>query len=185
MRLTQETIRIISGRALKAAFKQRLDDIRQQEHDLAMACWEHVFTADARNHALAAPTGWIRQDRCLRFNMGFRQTTLNLNNTSVPVPHSTDCRTLGTIHDETLNQRFTDFERDRNALQSERERANQGLFSLLNSAKTMKRLAEIWPEGLPFYERELEVSKRAASVPAVISEDVNKLLGLAPQATAA
>jgi hypothetical protein len=185
MRLTQETIRIISSRALEAAFKQRFDDIRQQEHDLAMACWEHVFPAEARNHALAAPSGWIRQDKCLRFNMGYRQTTLNLKDASVPVPHSSDCRVLGTINDETLNQRFTDFERDKNALRSEQERANQGLFSLLNSAKTMKRLAEIWPEGLPFYERELEVAKRSVSVPAVISEDVNKLLGLTPQATAA
>jgi hypothetical protein len=185
MRLSNYIMDNIVGRALHAAFHERQQALRQAEHDLAMAAWEHLFPAEERAAALAMPKRWVRMDKCLQVTFGYRRTSLDLIGDGVPVPASDGCARLGTVYDReagaVLHERFMDLERAKAALNTERDAARGALYGLMKSARSLKRLAEIWPQGEAFYLAELQHARLQASVPAVVSDEVNKLLGL-PQA---
>jgi hypothetical protein len=169
----------IANRALAATFDERQTALRQAEHDLAMACWQAAFPEDHKAFALSAPDGWLRKDRCLRFTFGYRQTTLYLlQGQAVAVPYSRDCSTLATISSEDLIAQFEAHERNKAAFKNEYEQAEHALHSLIKGARTIKRLKEAWPEGLRFFADEANLAERGASVPAVVSTEVNRLLGL-------
>ena len=71
-----------------------------------------------------------------------------------------------------------ELERAKDAFKKEWQAAHSALQGLMKSARSLKRLAEIWPQGEAFYKAELQLAQLQTSVPAVVSDEVNKLLGL-------
>jgi hypothetical protein len=174
-RLTQSIREKIIRNAIVAAFKEREAAQAEQEHALGMEAYEAVIPAAERKAAAKLPATWLRHDSCLRFNANGWNARLSVKE-AVPVPHSADCRMLGSLPQE-LAQRVQAYSTAGESLRQERYKAERELAGFLEQFRSVKQMREAWPEGEAFYG-EFDVERTAAGVPAVRVAEINKMLGI-------
>lgn len=186
-RMTNEIRDAIRVAAIKAAFDDRAKAMDKIEDLLCREAYAHCYTAEEIAQTAALPDYWLRRDSCLNFiASGMRIKLCTVGNHHV-VPYASKrtgsmgyhCHNdHGAIRNEALADRIVAHARAKEELRTARERATNNLAALLGRFPTVKKLAEAWPEGAPFYERYLDV--KAPPPPAVRFDDVNAALGLAP-----
>lgn len=175
-RLTQNIRERICNRAITAAFKEREESRAAAEIALGMEAYQAAFPEKERVAAAAMPEGWLRLDRCLRFNANGWNVTLRVN-PGVPVPSAEyGCRNLASLTGE-LADRVQRHAQDEENLRDERRKAERELSGFLDQFKTIKQMREAWPEGEPFYA-EFDVDRKPTGVPAVRVAEINALLGI-------
>lgn len=176
-KLTTHMRNVIRDRAVAAAFNPRFAANKEREAEVGRRLYDAVFPADVRAAAAAFPEKeWIRLDSCLRFNVGGLRMVFKVD-PGLPVPWGGyGCHELGVITKQELIDLARACSDDKEALQSEQARASNALGAMLRSVSTIKKLAEVWPEGREFYASfEDAVSP---ILPAIVVADVNAMLGL-------
>jgi hypothetical protein len=173
-RMSAELIAQVACCALFADEQKRNDDT---EVALAMECYENVFTKAELEWTKTATEGWLPEDECLRFNVNGWDVRLSVYK-AVPVPAKfrNGCMSLGVVGGE-LAVRVRDFVLKRDGYREKRARARRDLENTIISAGTFKRLAEMWPEGRPYYESYL-VTKSPGTALSTPFAALNEVLGL-------
>ena len=179
-RLTQSIRETIKNRAIKAAFAEREQAMKDAESLLGIEAYESVFPQVIRDQAAAMPDGWLRQDSCLRFNASGWNVTLTLKE-GVPVPSARyGCEVLASLTGD-LAERVQARKTASEKLREQRYSAERELAGFLEQFKSFKSMREAWPEGKPFYES-FDVEAPKGGVPAVRVAEINKLLNIAEAA---
>lgn len=174
-RLTNTLRDTIRHRAIGAAFSEREAELKANEHRLGMEAYDAVIPEAERIAAAGLPERWCRYDRCLRFNAGGWDVRLDVEK-SVPVFSGYGCHRLGDITGD-LAERIQAHVQAKEALRKDKARAEHELDGFLAQFKSLKQMAESWPEGNPFYA-DLDIDRKPGGVPAVRVMEINKLLNL-------
>ncbi len=178
MKLTNDIRdRIVRSMALDAVTKEK-DALTKRENAIALKLWKAVYPSAERTAAAKMPDGWVRMDKCLRFNLCGMDVRVN---TAEPVTVKTSasgyCERLGNIADDKLGDEYRAYYKDMEALKQKAQDIERQGKALLYSVTTFKRLEETWPEGKKFYEKFKPASERS-SVPAVLTSNLNALVGI-------
>lgn len=174
-RITNEVRNTIGFRALTTAFKERKENIAKSEDQLAIECYDSVFPKKLQTLLAELPKEWVRRDKCLRFNANGWNVLLN-SQTSLPVPYGHGCSILGSLG-EDLAKRVQQFSQQRETIRTEYTTASNKLSGFLARFNTFNQLKEAWPEGEEFY-KDLGTGRSSPSVPAVVTSEINTMLGL-------
>lgn len=184
-RMTKDLRQTIANAAVAHSFDPRHEAMKVAEDVLAREAYAFVIPAAEVQAIEAMPSNWYRRDPCLRFNVGGYTLRLQLIGDGVPVPYKAKgeefggyhCGTLGSIPAGDLCDRIREHAQAAEALKAERRKALYAVFNMLEGVTTIKRLAEVWPDGEQFYKRYAETP--AASLPAVRVDEINAMLGIA------
>lgn len=174
-KLTQASRERINKRAVLAAFSERRDEFRAQEHSLGMDAYRACFPAEQLSLAASLPDGWVRRDACLRFNAEGWSAELCVD-PPVPVPHSPYCRPLGSLTGE-LAERVKAHMQAKEQVREAARKTEAEMTGFLSQFRSFKEMREAWPEGAALYD-DLDVERTATGVPAVRVAEINKLLNL-------
>lgn len=168
---------IVRSMAMASVEKEQVALIKR-ENALAVKFWKAVYPAAERAAAEKMPEGWIHRDKCLRFNLCGMDIRVNAAE-PLPVKASTNnyCHRLGNIADEKLGDEYKEYYKDVDAMKARARDVERQAKALLYSVSTFKKLAETWPEGKKFYEKFKPVND-VSSVPAVLTQDLNALMGI-------
>ena len=174
-RLTQYIREQIVNKATKAAFDPKVEALQKREAKLGIECYNAVFPKKVRDIISQVPEGWLRTCDCLRFNAGGWTVRLCVGK-QMPTPDSNSCGMLGNIDGE-LAEKVQAFSQEQKKLNDERHAAKIKLAGFLEGFNTFKQLREAWPEGEKFF-KEFDAERVAPSVPAVVTKEINDMLGL-------
>jgi hypothetical protein len=81
---------------------------------------------------------------------------------------------------DPLIERFYSIEDDKTALANREQVIRASVYSAVMKVKTVKRLLEIWPEAAELLPT--QASGEVANLPALLTDDLNKLIGLPTEA---
>ena len=176
LRLTNADRDGVVERALYHTFGPRKDALKAEECRIGLAAYEIAVPKAERQAAAKLSERWLRTDKCLRFRFDFRQVTLNVDPPVLVPSRNRYCEDLGLVQDVELIAAFEAMEAARKTLVEERDRAETGLNVLVRRVSTLRQLRETWPEGEAFYAH--LKPRDEAQVPAVIIDDLNRMLGL-------
>lgn len=174
--LTQANRKTIVNRAIIAAYTPKKVAQDKAEAAQAMQCYNAVFPKKIREQASLMPAGWLRDDNCLRFNaMGYEAKLCMEEKVRVPSSNY-GCQRLGNLEPE-LGQKVQEFLRDKEKMREEVTRSEHKLTGFLEQFKTFKQMQQAWPEGEQFY-KDLNAERTPQQLPAVITSEINAMLGL-------
>lgn len=179
MRLTQEIKGNIVNKAIADKYEPIVADMLKREHKLAQQCYNSVYTKSVRDAVAVVPEGWFRLDSCLRFNAGGYDVRLEAGE-KYRTPHQTSCYRLGNIDGE-LADKVKKLVEEKKSTNDEANRDRTKLAGFLAQFNTFKQLHTSWPEGKKFYEKYDIENPVKAGVPAVITEEINSMLGIKPK----
>jgi len=191
-RMTNDHRRIIGQAAISAAFNPQAEAMAEVEDGLARQAYAAIYSVEERSQADAMPSYWLRQDECLRYNVGGFRITLRTMRDHLRVPYgekgsrsgSYGCHTShGTIEAGELCDKIVAHANAKEALKAKRGQTERKLFAMLGSMTSLKKLSEVWPEGLPFYQKFM-TKNPAVMLPAIRTDEINAALGLTEQVPA-
>ena len=175
-RITQHIREKINYQAVNTAFAEREAAMGEASHALGMEAYEASFPKAVRQQAEAMPDGWLRLDKCLRFNANGWNVTLSVK-VGVPVPSAMhNCQTIAALTGD-LGERVQAHKTAGEKLRSEKRAAEQEMSGFLEQFRSIKQMREAWPEGAPFYAA-FETERKAANLPAIRVQKINELLNL-------
>lgn len=187
VRLTSYHRDHIKTRALEDAFTAKQAALDAEEHALAEEVFRFFTTQQERDAIATLGAKWFDNGmgRAIRIRTGSGFTLELALPGRTPVPQgATPWETEGvrrwTLEPDTdLNTRVEDLAKRREALRSARVAASQKLGALLNSVSSSTALAELWPDGAPYYVPLFTTSPKpeARAVATPIAE-INAVLGL-------
>lgn len=164
----------ISLDAITESYKAKSDDIKKREQKLAIECYNSVFPKKIRDIVNSLPEGWTRKCTCLKFNAGGWQVTLCAEKElSTPTTH---CSVLGSLTGD-LATKVQNFSQEKKSLDENYRADIRKIYGFLEGFSTFKQLKKAWPEGEKFYKK-YNADRISPSVPAVVTEEINKILGL-------
>lgn len=177
LRLTNMDREGVVERAINHAFGARAAALEAEENRIGMAAYDIAVPKAERQAAAKLSERWLRTDGCLKFRFDFRKVTLHVSPKVLVPSRSYSCEDLGLVQDVELIAAYEKLQADRGTLKADRERAETGLKALIGRVSTLRQLRETWPEGETFYAH--LKPRDEASVPAVMVDDLNRMLGLA------
>jgi len=174
--ITKEIRERICRKAVNATFEPKKTEIFKRENKLAIKCYNHLFPKKIRDIIEQVPADWFRKCSCLRFNANGWNVSLNAGK-EMPTPQSANCGILGSL-DGDIGKEVQVFSEEKKSLEDDWRAANVKMLGFLEQFRTFKKLEEAWPEGKKFY-KEFDAERISANVPAVITKDINAMLGIA------
>lgn len=191
MRITKETRSDIITHAVASKFTAREKALEDSRTQLADALYHQEFGL-VEPAARALPAGWVEHcsEICCdapgwvwsRYMAKQEGPCRNLRmSVDRPMPNG-GLRTIKVEKGDKLFKHSQDIVKEYLAIAKEKEALRDALNRLLLSVTTLKQLRATWPEGEPFFPRELKYS--TALVPVTLTRDINQMLGLAPRSPA-
>jgi hypothetical protein len=187
LRLSQLHREAIMSAALASAFDKRKETLDKAEDRLGRKFYNGVITVKQRKLIDQLPEDWFCWRKEIMFNVGGRQQSFTLivqrdDNLSkkargyLPVHHgNSSWEPIGAIANQSdIETAWNHFDA-RDTMLEERQKVMATLSAMLKNIRTLKELANIWPEGEAFYAG-LEPSKRTLPMPLI--RDINAMLGL-------
>jgi len=165
-------------------FDKDKEELKKREHKIGMAAYAKVYSAKERDAAASLSEGWVKRDKCLRFNIGGMDMIFNVNE-AVPVKRNGEygCNRLGNIADEKIKQDALDLHNDKQTIKDGESKLHGQLKSVLYAVNTYKRLSETWPEGHKFYVKYAPKGDNSL-LPAIRVNELNETLGLKAKSNA-
>lgn len=176
--ITKLHVDIITREAMEKKYRPLYNALRDEEYVLAEECYNTLFPKEVLDQVNALPDLWKRKCSCLSFNVAGWNISLNIGR-EVVTPPNNHCTRLGTIEGK-LADIVKDHQQREKTLRENHQKDELKLKAFLSSFRTFKRLREVWPEGLEFYERHDKIAEKS-QVPATITNDINAMLGLSTQ----
>lgn len=176
----------------RATFDEKFAELSTIEQSLAFLAWDSVVPDSVKKALRGVPARWLQHTETLHLNVRGMTIALRTKEGGLPIPYqgkkSTfrlyDNSAIDAVKDDTLADisyaitvRILRHAAAVEDLKKKRDEAALLVKSLLASVSTLKKLQEVWPDGLPLYETFLKVNA-APSVPMVQVTVVNQALGL-------
>lgn len=188
--MTNHTRGTILSAAIAFAFDPKEKALAEAEDALAREAHASVFTKKIIDTAKSLPEVWILKIATMTFNVGGQKIELKASE-RLPVPAKDKNDNIarysgyitGTILPGDLCDRIQGHAQTKEKLKEEKATARRQLEAMLAKVTSVKKLAEAWPEGEPFYSQYL--TKEAPQVPALRVDEINAMLGLPVVAEAA
>jgi hypothetical protein len=178
-KLTKDLRERIAKRAVNDSYQSKADELKKREAKLGIECYNHVFPKKVRDAISSVPEGWLRTCSCLRFNAGGWNVNLNVGK-EMATPAASHCSMLGNIDGE-LAEKVQAYSQEKKTAEEAHRIAYHKLVGFLEQFTTFKKLEEAWPEGKKFYA-EFNADRPNSGVPAVITKEINDMLGLKAKA---
>jgi len=176
MILTNAMRETVARDAVNAAFDERRKTLAEVEAALALKLYCLFVPAVNRELMAKLPDNYFATRTEIEANVGGRHIKLVA---SVPckVPYAKSGGRIGTLlPDDPMTIAIDEHLRNKATLAEDEKKARAVLDAMLKSVTTVEKLRALWPDGEPHY-RNL-APKATATVPALIVEDVNRMLGL-------
>lgn len=171
----------ISHDMLRHRFEKEEERVGKLFFNLADDVYNDVYVLDTRLQMQSLPKGWLPKASALSVQFGAGSSNFvrlrfpNGENRVVLTKHQSSCaRRYADSHILTL--RWIQYGDARDALKSARGEAQTEVAAILGSVTTTKRLAEIWPQAVPFIRNHISDENR--NLPSVAIAQVNALLNL-------
>ncbi len=182
-KLTNSTREAIARSAIAFAFDPKEKALAEAEDVLAREAHALLFPKKVVETAKSLPAGWITHLSGLNFNVGGQKIELR-SSEALPVPaYDKSGNTagyyghrVGSIPFGDLCDRIQGHAQAKEKLKEERTLALRQIEAMLAKVTTVKKLAEAWPDGEPFYSKYID--KPAPQVPALRVDEINAMLGL-------
>jgi hypothetical protein len=178
-KITKDLRERIGRKAVNATFEPKAAELKKRENKLAIECYNHIFPKKIRDVIQDVPKEWLRHCDCLRFNAGGWNVTLCAGK-EMPTPNTSHCGMLGSIDGE-LAEKVQAYSQEKKKVDEEWRTAIHKMAGFLEQFTTFKKLEEAWPEGKKFYQ-EYNADRPSANVPAVITKEINDMLGIKSKA---
>lgn len=199
-RITKESRSTIVSRAVAFMFTAREKALEASREQLADELYRTKFGM-IEAAALALPPGWVEFGDTLVITVsGWTSRTrrfrhqeerweevyephhqLKLSKPRV-MPAVDALREVKIEKGDTLFPHTQRIAKEHRAILEEKDALREKLNALLNSVTTYKKLREAWPEGEQFFPDDSKPIY--AVVPATLTHDINRMLGLEPKGTA-
>lgn len=181
-RLTNSMRSDIVYRAVQSSgFDKRMEVLKSQEEDLAERCYNALVSQEDQDLLSKIAEKWIKFQRSLVFNAnGWTIQFYDLKR-KYPVPEGWYYnQSLGILTGELADEAQA-FVQAQQTIREERVECCKKLHGFISRFNTLKQLQKEWPEGSAFYQHFIDErqNKVDLNLPAVVIEDINKLLGLA------
>lgn len=178
MNITKAIADHIAKKAINGRFTKEIVLFLNTEDTFAMRCYARVFPQSERDAAFLLSDNWLLLSNRLTFNINGWNATLHLLK-SVPVPHRGYFgETLGSITGDLADD-IQSFVTSRDERIVYRLKIERHLSANIYAVRTIKRLAESWPEGKEFYAEETALDAKPKMSVAVPFSEINETLGLA------
>lgn len=178
-KITKDLRERISMKAVKSTFEPQAAELKKRENKLAIEAYNHIFPKKVRDLIAQVPKDWLRHCDCLRFNAGGWNVTLCAGK-EMPTPANNGCGMLGSLTGE-IAEKVQAYSQEKKKLDEDWRSANHKMYGFLEQFTTFKKLEEAWPEGKKFYA-EYNADRPSANVPAVITKEINAMLGIKDKA---
>lgn len=185
------------------SFQKQAEAIVKEQAEFAARVYDECFSEKDRKRMYDLPEGWMPSDGDIKVQLASTVTQFYFwgsgSNYSIPE----HMRHAGAKVLDVPNKRFpsrlkgnvcgvfdggTPIAEAWTALQAKQadlcrtiDEAKRAAMVVMNSATTVKRLIDIWPEAEEFAKKYLDNGERKALLPAVSVERLNALLGLPPE----
>jgi len=163
--------------AIEGSFADRKKSLAERSDALVREILVTKFGEKTMKVVYALPEAWI-PSRCHLYPTvsGWHYTLHALKSTRIP------CETTHALDKwPELCAKVEAFVSDNEAYEQDRQKARNVLDALLDSCKTYKQLADIWPDGHEYYKNRVAPPPPPQAL--IKIDDLNKLLGL-PKETA-
>jgi hypothetical protein len=181
VRLTNLDRDSVVRRAIDGSFAEREAALAKVEGEIARTIYEAIIPVAPRKAAETLPDNWIKRLTTLALNVGGLSLDLVVSGDAVPVPYSNrdGSRRIGSTNDPAHVDAVNRLLADKEAFAADRRRARESLKALAYSIRSLRELAELWPEGEPYWKWLADRSgKPVAGLPAPQIAEINALLGL-------
>lgn len=181
VRLTNLDRDAVVRRAIEGSFSEREAALAKIEGGIARAIYESILPVAERKAAAALPERWTKRVTTLSLNVGGLSLDLVVSGDPVPVPYSNrdGSRRIGSTSDPADVDAINRLLADKEVFAADRRRARESLKALVYSIRSLRELAELWPEGEPYWKWLADRSgKPVAGLPAPQVAELNALLGL-------
>jgi hypothetical protein len=167
--------------AIEGAFSEREATLAKVENNVARAIYEAILPAAERKAAAALPDRWTKRVTTLSVNVGGLAMDLVISGDPIPVPYSNrdGSKRIGATADPAHVEAVNRLNGEKGTLAADKRRAKASLEALVYSIRSLRELAELWPEGEPYWSWLKDRSgKPVAGLPAPQIAEINALLGL-------
>lgn len=168
----------ISFAAADSAVNERKKELANIEHDLAGRVNSDFYPDEHIEIIKKLPQDWWRLDECLRVEdkNGYRFFLKRRPGEGLICPMSTE-RLHKSLKDINLNNEVFVHINAVRELQKENKAIQTEVYKMIRSIHSVKKMQEIWPEGLEFYRKYIDKNSEFNAVLPSIS-GINKMLGL-------
>lgn len=146
----------------------------EREYKLADKAYHVLYSKAQIAHMEALGERFINKNIVISVNLGGLRNRLELKEPRF-MEDSQYCNPV--VADGKLREDIEKFFDDSKEHSEKVNRASVNLMAMLESVQSFKKLRAVWPEGEKFYDM-YDVDSEKPGVPAVIVQDINKMLGL-------
>ena len=183
IKLTKGNRELLCKILLKRRFEKEEKKLAEDWKKFGDRVYETTYSKKDREQMAALPEGWLgtRTSASYQFGSSYHTVMFSkefrfLNKDSNPYYH----RAIRVFNaTEKICDEYKALEDRESNLKSQKSEAEHSIMSVLNSATTVGKLREIWPEIAKDLDQ-FEVPPASAGVPAVQISKVNELLNLKP-----
>lgn len=161
---------MIASAAMKHRFEAEEKDLEVEEHKLANELLDSQFTSSDLKLLNSLPAGWTARSLSVHTQIYGGTTHLRLGK-SRNIPSQMEYSIKG------CTDELSKFVRKKNALRDVRNSAFSAMMGMLNKVQTTKRLAEVWPEIVPFIPKDVVQADKSAALALPITT-LNQMLKL-------
>lgn len=176
----------IASAAINHSFQADIDREQKEEARLAHRVYVAIFPKAERDLAASLPKRWVVWASAFCVNADGYSITLATDE-PLPVPSAENqwnAPRIGTVSGD-LSKAVRDFAEKKETARLFRKKAKADLSASIVMARSFKKLADVWPEGLEFFKEFADAEQRRGTALAIPFEDINKTLGLKRQKKAA
>ena len=176
MILTNHMRAKIANAAIADAFGKRETALATAEDLVAVKTFEHLIPAKNRAAMAVLPEDYFPMRSVVKVNVGGRSIELKAAK-DVRFPYKYEWSRIAVfLPDHEIAIEIDQHLRAKEKLAEEKKTALAAVEALLRSVTTVEKLRTVWPDGEPFYRDVTPAPK--PSLPALVVDDVNKMLGL-------
>lgn len=184
-RLTNSIRDAIKSKVMHRAFDKLHEDLKEREHDLAVAVYNIAFSKKDHKLMEMLPSGWLPKRSS--FQVKFEEGTVGYitlrfkNEEDMVVPynkHNYGALVVIELGHE-IEKSVIKWQNDKSDLEKKQSETKASVVAILDSVTTIKRLMDVWPEAKDFILPYMSESK--CTLPAIQFKEVNKMLNLPPK----
>lgn len=179
VRLTEEMRGVIAAALVRHKIAKRQAAFEKAEFKLAQRVYQSEFSAADRRKMEALPDGWLPTTEHLRVKVGsdwrwlhFGPQVRDGKRETRRIPANRE-KVIELNLTSEIAQAVRDYAAEGAAIQREEAALREKAHSVLASVTTTARLAEIWPEAIPFIPKSVP-----RLLPVVRREELNAAFGL-------
>lgn len=179
-RLTNDDRKVIRERLLAHAFGQRAAELLKEEHVLAAAAYDRVYSKKIRDAMAALPPGFVAEEGGIYATVAGRRCSLKFGEprrVRSGYAGNIPDKCFNVLADDALGAKILAHANAEKALNEEREKAAMAVRAALSAMVTVKQCLERWPEVRTFVA---DLEKKPSTALAIPLRNLNKMLGLPP-----